>query len=134
MSVTEKERIAFEKWVSDSGREHMLGRCHYLPAGYDDLTVHAWWSAWLARAELSAPADLVRRLLADHQRVEPHHADQCQLCREATAAIEGQPAQGERQPVTPTTWVCGKCSAESNKAPIPCVKCGHHPALFSNVR
>jgi hypothetical protein len=45
--------------------------------------------------------DLVRRLLADHQRVEPHHADQCQLCREAQAAIDGQlaPATPVQEPV-----------------------------------
>lgn len=48
-------------------------------------------------AQLAAPASLLRRLLDDHQRMEPHHADLCQLCKDAQAAIAGAPAPTDRQ-------------------------------------
>lgn len=111
------EREQFEQWAT----ENRIGRLwRDTEPGYEDQYAdsHAQmaWRAWQGRAQLAAPADLVRRLLADHQRVEPHHADQCPLCREATAAIGVvpltaaeraelgwddsllKPAQGERQP------------------------------------
>ena len=50
---TKDERAAFEAWVSNSGRAHLL--VLDAPNGwYKDLTVTAWWSAWIARAQLEA--------------------------------------------------------------------------------
>ena len=49
MSNEQKEREAFEAWVSASGRAHLLALDE--PHGwYKDLMVTAWWTAWLARA------------------------------------------------------------------------------------
>jgi hypothetical protein len=55
-AADDAEREAFEAWVSASGREHMLERDHP-HLWYKDLTVSAWWTAWQARAALSARAD-----------------------------------------------------------------------------
>ena len=33
------------------------------------------------------PVHVMRRLLDDHQRIETHHTDLCDLCKDATAAI-----------------------------------------------
>ncbi len=49
----ERERTAFEAWISGSGRAHMLKRGCRL-GDYEDLTVTAWWAAWLERAKLAA--------------------------------------------------------------------------------
>lgn len=32
--------------------------------------------------------DVCQRLLADHQRIYPHHADLCGLCKDAKAALK----------------------------------------------
>ena len=58
------EREAFEQWVSDSGRGHLLER-DPVRHWYKDLTVTAWWAAWLGRAALAqSPA---RQELTDTQ-------------------------------------------------------------------
>lgn len=47
------ERVAFESWVADSGRSHLLERRNGDRGWYTDLTVTAWWTAWEARALLA---------------------------------------------------------------------------------
>lgn len=73
---------------------------HYGEAGrdYHSSLVELAEELRTQSAPVAAP-DLLRRLLADHQRT-PHHADLCALCREMQAAIEGAPvaAQGVREP------------------------------------
>lgn len=43
-------------------------------------------------------ADIVRRLLSDHQRISPHHASLCGLCRDAEAAIRQAKPDAVPQP------------------------------------
>lgn len=44
------------------------------------------------------PLQVMRRLLGDHQRVETHHADLCDLCKDATAALAWLEAKQVTQP------------------------------------
>lgn len=44
------------------------------------------------------PLDVMRRLFSDHQRIESHHADLCDLCKDATAALAWLEAKQATQP------------------------------------
>ena len=66
------ERESFEKWVSASGRAHMLER-DARHGWYIDLNVTAWFAGWQARASLSAqptPVAAEQPVKIDIQRIE----------------------------------------------------------------
>lgn len=55
----------------------------------DGLNGRRAQNAVIARQEdaLADLLDVAQRLVADHQRVSPHHASLCGLCRDAEVAI-----------------------------------------------
>lgn len=44
------------------------------------------------------PLHVMRRLLDDHQRIETHHSDLCDLCKDSAAAIAWLEAKQATQP------------------------------------
>lgn len=49
-------------------------------------------------ARILSPLHVMRRLLSDHQRIASHHADLCDLCKDAAAAIAWLEAKQATQP------------------------------------
>ncbi|HEY1042378.1 MAG TPA: hypothetical protein VGE60_00805 [Telluria sp.] len=45
------------------------------------------WSSQPAAQPTAIDADLLSRLLDDHERMYPHHADLCDLCKDTRTAI-----------------------------------------------
>lgn len=57
-------------------------------------------SAHIAKVEHQRDTlrEVAERLLADHQRISPHHASLCELCRDAEAAIQQAAAASPLRP------------------------------------
>jgi hypothetical protein len=103
----EKERAAFEQWITDSGRAHVLARNER--GWYIDLNTTAWWAGWLSRAryaealaaapsaaqepQAATPADYAEAeqdtFCDAHCTWRDHHPD----CQRAEAPQQDRPLQ-----------------------------------------
>jgi hypothetical protein len=81
------ERESFEKWVSASGRAHMLER-DARHGWYIELNVTAWFAGWMGRASLAQPTPVA----AEQEPWIPYLSDRADGCKGRYAIARWNPA------------------------------------------